>query len=445
MRRRILVVLFVLVVLGVTGYLWWVSLPQEGGPLTASGTIEAEEVLVASELSGRVAEVLVAKGDTVQAGQVLFRLDDALLQAQREQAQAALEAARARLALAEAQLKTAQLQYEQALQQAHRAEGPTRLQSWTQRPPNEFDLPGWYFTQEEMLEAAQREVEEAQAALERERTNLERLLQTVAGQEFVDVERRLAQARLRFQVADALLEQARRAQDGEALKDYAQSLYDEALNTLQAAQTEYDRLLTTQAAQDILEARARVRVAQERYDAALDRLYALQTGEQALAVRLAQAQVEQARLAVEQARAAVAQAEAQLRLIETQMDKLEVRAPVSGVVTALDIRPGEVVQAAAPVVTLGDLSRLTIRVYVPEDQLGRVRLGDRAKVTVDAFPGETFTATVIFIAQEAEYTPQNVQTAERRKTTVFAVELEIQDPSGRLKPGMPADVTFGDG
>ncbi len=444
MRPRILALLFVLVVLGVTGYLWWVSLPQEGGPLTASGTIEVEEVLVASELSGRVAEVLVAKGDKVQAGQVLFRLDDTLIQAQRKQTQAALEAARSQLALAEARLKTAQLQYEQALQQAHMAEAPIRLETWTRRPPNEFDLPGWYFTQEEMLEAAQKEVDEARAALEREQENLDRLLKSVAGQEFVDVEQRLAQARLRFQLADALLQKARRAQDGQKLEDYAQSLYDEALNALQAAQTEYDRLLTTQAAQDILEARSRVRVAQERYDAALDRLYALQTGEQSLTVRLAQAQVEQARRAVEQAQAAVAQAEAQLHFIETQLDKLEVRAPVNGVVTALDIRPGEVVQAAAPVITVGDLSRLTIRVYVPEDQLGRVRLGDRARVTVDAFPGETFTATVIFIAQEAEYTPQNVQTAERRKTTVFAVELEIQDPSGRLKPGMPADVTFGD-
>lgn len=444
MRPRILALLFVLVVLGVTGYLWWVSLPQEGGPLTASGTIEVEEVLVASELSGRVAEVLVAKGDKVQAGQVLFRLDDTLIQAQRKQTQAALEAARSQLALAEARLKTAQLQYEQALQQAHMAEAPIRLETWTRRPPNEFDLPGWYFTQEEMLEAAQKEVDEARAALEREQENLDRLLKSVAGQEFVDVEQRLAQARLRFQLADALLQKARRAQEGQKLEDYAQSLYDEALNALQAAQTEYDRLLTTQAAQDILEARSRVRVAQERYDAALDRLYALQTGEQSLTVRLAQAQVEQARRAVEQAQAAVAQAEAQLHFIETQLDKLEVRAPVNGVVTALDIRPGEVVQAAAPVITVGDLSRLTIRVYVPEDQLGRVRLGDRARVTVDAFPRETFTATVIFIAQEAEYTPQNVQTAERRKTTVFAVELEIQDPSGRLKPGMPADVTFGD-
>lgn len=443
MRRQILALFVVLVVLGVTGYLWWISLSQEGGPLTASGTIEAEEVMVASELSGRVADVLVVKGDTVQAGQVLFRLDDTLLQAQRKQAQAALEAARSRLALAEAQYKTAQLQYEQTLQQAHTAEASLRLETWTQRPPNEFDLPGWYFTQEEMLEAAQKEVDEARTALERERANLDRLLQSVAGKELVDVEQRLAYARLRFQLADALLQKAQRAEDGQALKDYAQSLYDEALNALQAAQTEYDRLLTTQAAQDLLEARARVRVAQERYDAALDRLYALQTGEQALTVRLAQAQVEQARLAVEQAQAAVAQAEAQLNFIETQLDKLEVRAPVKGVITALDIRPGEVVQAAAPVITLGDLSRLTIRVYIPADQLGRVRLGDRARVTVDAFPGETFTATVVFIAQEAEYTPQNVQTAERRKTTVFAVDLEIQDPSGRLKPGMPADVTFG--
>ncbi len=442
MRRRILIVLFVVVVSAVTGYLVWVSRPVESGPLTASGTIEAEEIFIASELSGRVREVRVSKGDVVRAGQVLFRLDDTLLQAQREQAQAALEAARAQLALAEANVKLARLQYDQALQQARLTEAPVRTETWTQRPPDEFVLPPWYFTQEERLQAAQEEVETAHAILQAEQKNLETLLETAAGKDLLEVEQRLARARIRFLVAQDLLERAKRAQEGAALEDYAQSVYDEALNELEAAQTEYDRLLTRQEVQDILEARARVAVAQERYDAALERLYALQTGEHALTVQLAQAQWEQAQKALEQAKASVAQAEAQLRFIETQLSKLEVVAPVDGVVTALEIRVGEVVQAAAPVMTLGDLSRLTIRVYVPEDQLGRIRLGDTARVTVDAFPEETFTARVIFIAQEAEYTPQNVQTAERRKTTVFAVELEIQDPTGRLKPGMPADVTF---
>ena len=84
------------------------------------------------------------------------------------------------------------------------------------------------------------------------------------------------------------------------------------------------------------------------------------------------------------------------------------------------------------------------QVYVPEDQYGEIMLGDSAVVSVDSFPDEFFDAVVTRIADQAEYTPRNVQTEEDRKTTVFAVELSVEDLGGKLKPGMPADVTFGE-
>jgi multidrug efflux pump subunit AcrA (membrane-fusion protein) len=92
--------------------------------------------------------------------------------------------------------------------------------------------------------------------------------------------------------------------------------------------------------------------------------------------------------------------------------------------------------------TLGRLDNLTITVYVPEDRYGELSLGQSATMTVDSFPGETFTATVSHIAEQAEFTPRNVQTMEGRTSTVFAIKLQVQDPGGKLKPGMPADVTF---
>ncbi len=441
-RRRALALAFVVILAGVLGYLIWISETGETGPLVLSGTIEAREVLIAPELGGRVAEVLVEKGDEVQAGQVLFRLDDTLIRAQLQQARAALEAAQAQQNLAETNLRLAELEYERTLRDVHLAYAPQRLQSWSQNPPGEFTLPLWYFTQEERIAAAQAEVEAARKALEAEKADLENLLKTTTASDLVTVEERLARARERFLLAETLLEQARKARDNEALEEYAQNLYDEALNELEAAQTEYERLLTTQAAQDVLEARARVVVAQERYDAARDHLYRLQAGDHALELRLAQARLEQARRALEQARAAVAQAEAQVRYLEAQMEKLTVRAPLDGIVLARNVEAGEVVQAGAPVLTLGDLGHLTIRVYVPVEDLGRVHLGDVARLSVDAYPGETFVARVVHISDRAEYTPQNVQTPERRKSMVFAVELRIEDPAGRLKPGMPADVTF---
>jgi HlyD family secretion protein len=93
--------------------------------------------------------------------------------------------------------------------------------------------------------------------------------------------------------------------------------------------------------------------------------------------------------------------------------------------------------------TLARLSDLTITVYVPEDRYGQLSLGDTVKISVDSFPGESFQGTVVHIADRAEFTPRNVQTAEGRRTTVFAVEVAVENPLGELKPGMPADVCFG--
>ena len=94
------------------------------------------------------------------------------------------------------------------------------------------------------------------------------------------------------------------------------------------------------------------------------------------------------------------------------------------------------------VMTLGNVDRMTITVYLAENQYGQVSVGDIASVTADSFPGEAFEAEVVRIADEAEYTPRNVQTEEERQTTVYAMELRVLDPEGKLKPGMPADVVF---
>ena len=114
-----------------------------------------------------------------------------------------------------------------------------------------------------------------------------------------------------------------------------------------------------------------------------------------------------------------------------------------GVVLSRGVEPGEVVQAGAPVMTVGQLGNLTITVYVPEDRDGEVKLGVPARVTVESFPGKVFTATVTYISDKAEVTPRNVQTVEGRQSTVYAVKLTIANTDQELKPGMPADVVLG--
>lgn len=138
----------------------------------------------------------------------------------------------------------------------------------------------------------------------------------------------------------------------------------------------------------------------------------------------------------------VSQAKAAVDLFEIQIDQLTVRAATDGVVLNRNVEPGEVVQPGMTVMTIGQLDNLTITVYIPEDRYGDINLGDTARVSVDSFPNEVFNAVVTRIADQAEYTPRNVQTEEDRKTTVFAIQLSVVDGHGQLKPGMPADIIF---
>jgi HlyD family secretion protein len=152
--------------------------------------------------------------------------------------------------------------------------------------------------------------------------------------------------------------------------------------------------------------------------------------------------VNQAQAAYDQSQKAIEQAKANLSLIDAQIAKLTVFAPMDGVILTRNVEPGEFVQPGATALTMGDLSNLTITVYVPEDRYGQIKLGQQAEVTVDSFPGETFAAEVIHISDQAEFTPRNVQTVEGRSSTVYAIKLKVTDTEGKLKIGMPADVVF---
>lgn len=120
-----------------------------------------------------------------------------------------------------------------------------------------------------------------------------------------------------------------------------------------------------------------------------------------------------------------------------------IKSPLDGVVIYRSVEPGEYAAPGAPLLTVGDLERLNLSVYVPEDRYGQIMLGATYPVSVDSFPSEVFTGTVTHIAAQAEFTPRNVQTTDNRKTTVFAIQLALAPSSGKLKPGMPADVRIG--
>lgn len=142
---------------------------------------------------------------------------------------------------------------------------------------------------------------------------------------------------------------------------------------------------------------------------------------------------------IDEARARVLQAKAAVELAETRLGYARLISPLAGVVLSKNAEPGEYVAPGTPVVTIGDLEKPWLRAYINETDLGRVKLGQKVLVRTDTYPGKQYEGTLAFIASEAEFTPKNVQTEEERVKLVFRIKVDVPNPHGELKPGMPAD------
>ena len=440
--RRIAPIVLLIAIAG--GAIWYFTQGRNSGSngaLAASGTIEGTQVVIAPELSGRLLEVLAQKGDTVAAGQVLVRFDDALMQAQLSQAQATLHQAQANYDLV--------------------SSGPTPEQRQLAIASAETELTNARQALQALYDnAGLTEAQSSQniATIDQARDKAQQYLDNVVTEaDPADIDAAWASVI----IAGDKLENAQ--EDFEPYENKDQSNVPRAVFQAQvaAAQKQYDsmverynNLVGTANKYELAVARADVALAEAKLADAQRKYNELQDGIDPDAMALAQDRLKtaEANLVVAQAdpspeQLAVAQAQVEvargaLQVIETQIAKLTVSAPMDGIVLLRSAEPGEVLVAGAPLLTLLRLDDLTITVYIPEDRYGSIRLGQAASVSVDSFPGEAFEATVIRIADQAEFTPRNVQTEEGRKTTVFAVELSVANPEGKLKPGMPADVDF---
>jgi HlyD family secretion protein len=146
--------------------------------------------------------------------------------------------------------------------------------------------------------------------------------------------------------------------------------------------------------------------------------------------------------AVRQARARTEGASAVKALAETRLSQSILYSSLTGVVLSKHAEPGEMLAAGAPVVTVGKMDEVWLRGYIPESELGRVKVGQPASITVDTWPGRSFEGRVSFIASEAEFTPKNVQTEKERVKLVYRIKITLPNPKGELKPGMPADAVI---
>jgi HlyD family secretion protein len=212
------------------------------------------------------------------------------------------------------------------------------------------------------------------------------------------------------------------------------------------AQRDYERVKEGPSEADVAVLKAQIDAAKRDYEALrggpdpddLDLAQArVQSAEANLA--LAQSDTIQEQLAVAQTQ--VDSARAALKAIQTQLEKLVLTAPINGVVLLRNIEPGEVAKPGITALTLGRLDQLTITVFLPEALYDSISLEDEIRITVDAFPGDTFSARVVNIADKSEFVSRNVNSTEVRSSYVFAVKLALNDPTGLLKPGMQAQTT----
>lgn len=419
----------------------------DSGVLTASGTTEAQLINISAELGGRVADVMVDEGSQVKAGDVLVQFDTSLIEAQLAQAQAALNVAQANAEAAQTNAKSVQANADAARANAEGAQS------------NAEAAKSNALATQALLTAARAGQAAAQAGLDAAKANYDLLKagptteQLRVAQTVIDKAQIAADAAL--EAYDALPEGLRSTTTGKSLKQQL----DTANAIVANAQAQYDLIKAGAPSSQLDAAQAQVNGAQAQTDGAAAQVDSAQAkadaaGSQADAAQsqadAAQSQAGAAQLladaATAQANAALAQVEAAratVNIYQVQLDKMSIKAPADGWVMSRSIQPGEVAPAGAPLLVLGQLNEMTITVYIPEDRYGAINLGETAQVKVDSFPGEAFTAKVSYIADQAEFTPRNVQTSEGRRSTVFAIKLSIGNSGGKLKPGMPADVTFG--
>lgn len=384
LKKRIPIVLIAVAV--IAAVVWWLVFrprPEEA-VAAVSGNIELTEVNIAFKTPGRLVSLDVKEGDAVKAGQVIGRLDTEQLESQRAMANAVLRAAQSRIG----QLRTAIAFQEQNLA------GLT---------------------------------EQRGAELRAAEAQLDELREGAREQEKQQARAMLRQATSQFERAEADWKRAERLFQNEDI-----------------SAADHDR------------ARAAYLAAQAQRDEARERLNLVEEGPRSQTIAAAGAQVERARAALRTTQAGTLelerlrqelqtriaeteQAEASLALVQTQIADATAVSPIDGVVLTKAAEAGEVLAAGVTVATIGDLRAPWLRGYISQQHQGRVQLGSEVRVWVDSYPGRTFAGRLSFLAQEAEFTPKQIQTAEERAKLVYRVKIDLENPEGALKANMPAD------
>jgi HlyD family secretion protein len=384
LRKRILITLFFLVLIGVSIFVYLGQRHVKERELYYSGTIEADHAELSFQLNGKVTDILVDEGEKVRKNQLLAILDESEYRALYENAMANMEKSLKNFEKAE---KVLMLYKETLPADVMRAEaGLNVLQSQLR------ELEAGYRQQD--IEQARLAVSNAENIMEEAKKDRER--HEVLFQKGVISEKQWDRAQLEYQITLKNYEKAK-----EALDIAEEGARKETIQT----------------------ARARVSEGKSALKLAKNNLGKIGPAEKE--VEMARAQVKAARSLVD--------------LAGIRMSYTKLLAPFQGVITSRNSEVGEVALAGQEVMTLSDLSHVELKIFVDEIEIGKVRPGQEADIKIDTFPDKIYKGRVSFVSPEAEFTPKIIQTHKERVKLVYLVKISIPNPDLELKPGMPAD------
>ncbi len=283
---------------------------------------------------------------------------------------------------------------------------------------------------------------ELQAALDQSRANAQKAQRGYRPEEIAEARAAAAQAKADYELK----------KNGYRQEDIAsaQAEVDRAKADEIRTHLDFDRYealakkdLVSKQQRDTAEANWKVAAAQQQN--AQHKLDELQRGYRPEEIASAEARYQQAQATLEKLargnrREDVELAKAGYAYDEARYRERQVVAPAAAIVEVLDVRPGDLIAPNTPVATLLERDQIYVRIYIPETEIGRIQIGQSAEVRVDSFPNQVFSGSVEQINQQAEFLPRNVQTREERVHQVFGVKIRIDDPSGRVRAGMAADV-----
>jgi HlyD family secretion protein len=362
------------------------------GTLSASGTVETTVISIAPELPGKVLAVDFQEGDLVKAGAVLVHLDDSTLIIQRTIAAATLETANLSLEQLASPVTVAALQGTIAhdVQAVYDAQQAIDTQKYFVNNTDAVQ------SAHSKLVVAQHQLDKAQDAYDHVPGNPDRdTYKAAAYQQLYRVEQAYENALAVYNIWTGV-------PNPEQV-----DLRTANLELAQAKLAE-DRIL--------MEALTGGPIPDNATGAGIVKL--------------------------QQARLNSQVAQANLNMLDTRIAKMTITAPVDGVVMTRSVDPGNVVNPGTELLSLDQLNKLSITVYIPQESYGNIKLGQTATVSVDSFPGLTFNAEVVYISAQPQFIPRTSQTVSGSTSNVYAVQLKLIDTANKLKPGMPADVTF---